>query len=349
MKTNSKKIVAIVSLICVVAAGIFFIRSRTSGTKPIDPKLFREEQQKKDFEALNNPQAPATEVFGAMIRAAQLRKPIARNVALASAKHAEPLMRIGAARALGYFEDQEALEALQALCKDENVKVRRSCIMGLAAIKTPERKKLLGETFAKNNSDKEEQLLAMIELVRFETQPAARSEALKNTLTFATSSGDRKLESLAVSRIAGLAPRDPAVTSQLQKVLENPVAFSPSLQMLATRHLGSQRHPWILKNYDQLITSKAPLARLAAVQTMPVICPSNRWTLLEKIVLEDSDLKVRKEALKVLSLMPTEDARVLIERLLESPKLPAASLDDAKKSAKALANNKSVDPCLGKN
>jgi HEAT repeat protein len=350
MISRKVKVAGLTSALLIAGLTFWYLRSQRGGPTPpaIDFEKFRAEQQEKDFATLSQDAPPATELFGAMIRMGQMQKPIARDKALSVAASQEAFLRSGAARTLANFEDAEAWQALQKLCKDSDPSVRNACLSSISARPSADRKTFVQKEFvagAKNDSEKLEGLLA---LMSFEKSDSDRSTAIKSVLDIAK--GKPQLEATLISRLINLSPRDAELSKLLQSTLENSDKYSLTVRTLAIRHLAAIREPKLLERYASLAASKEPEIKIALLQTFTTMCPPARWTLLDKFLSDESDAKVRSEALRVLSIMPTEDARVLLDRLIETGKFTESEeRERAQATLKALSTDTRVDPCLGRN
>jgi HEAT repeat protein len=350
MISRKAKVVALTSTLFIAGGVLWYARTQRSGSTPpaVDFEKFRAEQQEKDFATLGKDTPPATELFGAMIRMGQMQKPIARDKALQVATGADSFIRSGAARTLANFEDAEAWEALQKLCKDSNLSVRNACLGSIAARPSPERKLFVQNEFVSRSKNDVEKLEGLLVLMSFEKEEAARNTAVKSALDFAK--GKPQLEATLISRLVNIAPRDAELSKLLESTLKNPDKFSLTLRTLAIRHMAAVRDSKLLPLYAPLAASQEPEIKIALLQTFTMMCPPARWTLLDKLLSDESDSKVRAEALRVLSIMPSEDARVLLDRLIEGGKFTQdEERDRAQATLNALKKDTRVDPCLGRN
>jgi HEAT repeat protein len=350
MISRNAKIAGLVGAFFIVGGIVWYARTQRGGPTPpaIDFEKFRAEQQEKDFAVLNQENPPATELFGAMIRMGQMQKPIARDRALAVATSPESFLRSGAVRTLANFEDQEAWEAFQKLCKDSDPSVRNACLSSIAARPSADRELFVKSEFISRAKSDVEKLEGLLLLTSFSKDEVSRTSAIKASLDFAR--GKPQLEASLVSRLVNIAPRDPELSKLLESVIENPEKFSLTLRTLAIRHLSAIQEPKLQKHYGTLADSKESEIKIALLQTFATMCPPARWTLLDKFLSDASDSKVRSEALRVIAIMPTEEARVLLDRLIVSGKFAEGEeRDRAETTLKVMTQDTRVDPCLGRN
>ena len=309
-------------------------------------ETFKTQQQKDDFATLSSSNPAATNLFGAMIRMAQENRPIARTAALGAASNENPFLRSASVRSLAYFDDDASWSAMKILCTDRDSTVRSACLASAFVKKTPERKTFFQSEFLTRARDDEEKLQAMIVMAQMDHSERPSAEAIGEILRFA--SRRPALETRAVSELLRLAPHDPQVVVHLREYIKASSHAPSAIRSLAVRHLAQIHDGNLADNFNGIISDADFAVRIAALQAMVVLCPANRWPMLERKIRDDPNESVRREALNVVGSMPSEDASVLLDRLSNAPKLTDSLREQIREIRGKASQNLRVDPCLGK-
>lgn len=317
-------------------------RARVPSEKERVAKLMQEDKGnliKKD--------ATEYEVYAGLIRLAQLKDPYARQEATQRIGSPSRVIREAVANALGYFDDESSVASLSKLLSDPEKSVRIQAIQGIGHLPGPAREKLIQEFLKGPISSIEERAAAYTSLIRVSTNPEIKSQALGKILQ-EVHKAKTDPEGMSVAMMAlSTAPRDPRVLDMLRDILKR--EHSHPIWPLAIRHLASTQDAWLKKSIDTFAKSPDAQVRLAVVQTLHMICPVNRWALLEETLKKEKDLTVISAALSEPQYMPGKEAMALLQRMSE----PTSSLKETEKTAlKALLaemkKSPAVDPCFAR-
>jgi HEAT repeat protein len=336
------RLVAIALGLVIASLGIWKLRHRRPGSPRNEAERVAE-LLKHDRESLANPRASDAEIYGAMVRLAQRKEPIARQEAVKRAKSDRRLLREGAANALGFFDDPESSATLQALLSDADPTVRVQAIRGLGNLPLAGRETLLRQLLARPNLNAQERVAGLESLLRVSSTSTAKSDAVGELVKMARDSRDPNLALHSAMTVVSLAPRDERVISLLRDELEK--HSNPALEPTAIRHLSAVQDPWVRKNLSRLLDSPQSQTRLAAVQSTHMACPDDRWSMLEKVMTSERDKLVVVASIQEAGYMPGGEAKALLERMLAQSHFQGDEIYAAKNALERARNN-AVDPCL---
>ncbi len=323
---------------------IFLIR-----TQPWRPQDWRKmpEGLARDKLTLIDPKARPADLFGSMIRLAQKTDPVARVTALKQIKNSDPIVREGAALALGYFEDQEALAALSQALMDPVESVRIKAIEGFSLKKSPARLTLL-KSMLKPEQSLLEALTLRSALIRIADQPEVKQEQL-NWIAEKLS-GQRLSQRLPLPTLSqlliqaiSLGDTDPGIHQSLRGFAKDD--RGSGLQAMVIRHLAAHQDPWIRTELSSLVSHPSREVRLAVAEGIKSVCPSNRFELLEKLFKSDAEAGFRLRVAKEIASMPSAGALVLLQKLKKGARGPELETLTAIEKATAAKNQPGSDPC----
>ena len=338
--TNKKLPLFISALVILIGVGIHFI------SKPHAPKTDYDLVLDIDKKNIENPKASESELYGAMIRLAQKSDPVAKKVALEKKSSASPLIREGCAVALGYFEEPTTISALMGLLGDKESKVRVRAIEALSSHWTQERQNALDGLLKSSDRSVQEKIAIYASLAKISPKPEARANALAALLKIARG-GPGIVDynaNLAASELMTLAPKDQAVADMLRDIVKK--GGRPEISIVALRHLAASGDVWMRTNIAQLSKSPDIQIRLAAIQSIHMSCPDDRWEILKSVLSFERESAVIQSAIVELMIMRGPQAKIIVNEISETRKFGSEDSFELKKAAAEIKNTGPNDPCL---
>jgi hypothetical protein len=116
----------------------------------------------------------------------------------------------------------------------------------------------------------------------------------------------------------------------------------------AVRHLSALADPWIAPRLSALREHPDHGVRLAAIQSLHMACPSDRWSVLEAALRGERDRQIVAAAVDEAGTMPGSEAQALLDRVIRGNVLSGQELDRAKEVLERLRSSTGSDPCAGR-
>ena len=330
------------ALVVVIGLGIYFFSGNrwSSKVQPYDQVL------SIDRKNLSDPKATDAEIFGALVRLAQKNEVIAKTEALQRKGNASATVREGCAAALGYFEEPATVSTLIDFLKDKEPKVRVRAIEALSSHWSEVRQAAL-EGFLKTGALPVPEKIALYTgLAKMSPNSRSRAEAMENLLKIARGGQDISgpYADLATSYLLSLSPTDEAVLDLLRDIVKKGVRTQNI--PIAVRHLSAAGDSWIRGNLGLLAKNPNDQVRLAAIQSLHLGCPNDRWDILRAVLSTERDLGVLRAAIAELTIMPGDTAKNLAIEMPEHRKFDSDESIALRRAVAELTGNKGVDPCL---
>jgi hypothetical protein len=296
-------------------------------------------QNEADQKVLSTPGASVPQVFAALLRLGQRQDPIARQSAMQRLNDKNDTVREAVAASLGYFDDSESETALSKLVKDPVPKVRIRAITALGMRRLPVREKKLEAIVAEPGLSPSEYIAAAMSLLKISNEGSTRERAIARMVEMAQSSKTPPaVAGNAAMSIISVAPNDPKVRALLRDFAAHPK--NPDLAALSIRQLALMGDSEAKSLLPKLIDNANAHVRSAAVLSIPMLCPADRWTLVENILRSDRDRTVVDSGFQILRLMSPAEGRALLQRLVDSKALQG----DEQKTAEAMMSELSRKP-----
>lgn len=300
----------------------------------------------RDRETLRQGEAKAGEgeTYGALVRLGRRTDPDARAVALKYAHDRSPVVRSGAANALGNFDDAESLRELRGLLADSERIVRVQAIHGLSHVMSAERRSLIAVAAAAKESSSDERVAAYSELLALAQTPAERGPALEKLVALATDrSTPEAVAGNAAIQALNHAPRDPQVVALARTLLES--GRSPMVAPMAIRTLASASDAESARLFGRLAQSADLNIRIALAQAMGFGCRSDRYEILALLLGHDENPAVAAVTIQMLQRVPSGAARKILAKALEGDGLSGELANQARAAIKAMESPDVRDPC----
>lgn len=257
----------------------------------------------------------------------------ARNRALGRLGHSSSIVRAGAARALGYFEDEEVLAALQNLLDDPEERVNLAAINGLAMRRSADRIRILKKALAQTTPYSNLNLSTLQAIVKLDPHSDVQEKYLK--MWFSDIEGGRIENPLPiVMQIIEWKPQDERTILMLRKIVKNSRDF-PALAASSVRHLSLIQDSWVRKNVEKVLKNGTPTIRLAVVETLHQTCPLRRWAILGEILKEDRTPAIRTAAMEQVQRLVHRKSRLYARRI---SKLNALNSSEREMLKRAIAS-----------
>ena len=338
---TNKKLPLFISALVILIGVVFHF---SSGNKT--PKDGYDKVLEIDRKNIENPKATDAEIYGALVRLAQKSDPVAKKVALQKKSSSSALIREGCAVALGYFEDPTTVSALMGFLGDKESRVRVRTIEALSSHWTQERQNALDALLKSNDRTAQEKIAIYAALAKISPKPEGRAGAIEALLKIAK--GGPGIEdagaNLAASELMTLAPRDKAVADMLRDIVKK--GGRPEISIVALRHLAASGDVWLRSNLAQLSKSPDIQVRLAAIQSIHMSCPDDRWDILKMVMSFERESAVLQSAFLELAIMKGPQAKALAEEIPEERKFGSEDSFALKKATAEIKSNKGIDPCL---
>ncbi len=319
-KNIIKIVVALIVLGALVGIGVYFSKNKVEPA-PKTPQVMTEELQRKmDLDTLSKSSSPPGQRYGAMIRLAQKQEEVARTEALKSATDKNGLLRGGAAQALGYFKDEEAIATLKKLLTDEQKSVRLFAVQGLGQRTDTLRNEELSGLLKDPNLDDEMRVEIYSSQLKAATTPQQKEAAIGNLLTIAKA-GEEQVNNEATQRLVTFAPDDPKVVDLLRRKIS--AAKNERATAVGIRYLSSKNDPWIRDILKSLASHPSPMVRAAVIQSLHRVCPADRWKILDGFLANEKDQPTMKLALEEPMFLMGEPAKEFLKKAMASNNVSA--------------------------
>lgn len=233
------------------------------------------------------------------------------------------LLREAAAQALGYFDDGDILPSAEVLFNDKEESVRVFAIESLGEASSPTRLSKIEELSQKKNLGSSETVAVKAVLYRLRTTPQEKERELTQLVGLARHSNP-ELSKKAALRAIQLAGDSKVVAPVMREAVRN--GNDDTVKSLSIRTLANLRDPMIAERLPELIKDKSKNVRVAAVQTIHRICPSNRWSILAQVVKKDQDEFVVSRALEEMSFLERTKAHETLSQLATDRELTPAKM-----------------------
>lgn len=299
-------------------------------------------QLERDREVLETGRGTPHEIYGALLRLSRNQEAIARTEALKRVAHPETLMREGAAQALGFFNDDESLEALRSLLKDKEVSVRIFAVHGLGSKAGELRERELRALLEQTELDDATKVAVHASLYKASADAATKEEQLKRLSELALA-GDDTANTEAVSQLSSIAPESPVSMNVLRQKVSQ--AKNERAVSLAIRQLSSLNDDWIKRNLKTLAANQSPRIRLAVVQSLHRVCPEDRWSILGDILKKERDTSVVRAGIEESQILGGERAAQFLQELLAAGQLDEDMTKMAQAVKERAEQSPSGDPC----
>lgn len=328
MQKQMPRIAIIVSGLTLAGAGYYGMIKRMSAPPPApNPRIaksmaevqeIRNQLAERDAEVLRSGRGTDQQKFEALVRGGQRQDLDARAKALAWKSDSSSLIREGAANALGEYDDELSLGALDTLIQDQVRSVRVQALRSLGKRPGKERFERIEKVLAgAAASDPEWKARAWEAYYKTAQDPATRSKALEGLLGLST-----KFPT-ALDLASSLEPRSQLVVKALRaRALE---AADPVVAGNALRQLAVQGDAWTSENWEKFWKRNNSGVKSAALQSIPMICPRSWLKVVESALLSESDPAVRSAAIETLGAMPGSESASLARKALDSSRLDAQS------------------------
>lgn len=344
--TTTQRGLAIAVALAVVTAGVILVmRAPSHHTSPV-PQGPRDDVSIQDEAILRDPKSDPHLIPGALIRRASHGSELARESALRFARNDSPLLRGGAAEALGYFRDEDCRQTLTKLLSDPDKEVRIRTIRGLSHLPGDTTEKDLLAVLSREGTTDEEKIEIQASLISISPNPQTRASAVR-TLIEVASTANEKLRLSAGMKAASMAPQDPAVLDFYRK--ESLAGRSPALVTAALRHLASFDLPWIAKRFPDLRKIKDLEAQRALIDIIPLVCPNDRIAWLRATVTsKTADRVLIDAAMTAATRLGKGTATELLEAAITAGSLDQKNLERARSLRASIDLRPPEDRCANK-
>jgi len=289
-------------VISAILSALAIMKYMDLGRNQVDTEKERYERVlSQDRKILKSRNASDADVNSALIRLGSENELFARSESLKRIRSESKLVRAGVGNALGFFDDEEARSAVKLLLGDREVSVRIQAISGLGHRNSLVRERLIAEVLKRVGLTEEERQAAFSVLARIAQSKESREYAVRELLTATLKASTPRARVATAIQVLTVAPRDPRVLEMLEEILK--AGNTPDLESSAIRHLAVAKNPWLKGNLTQLSRSQNPQTRLAVVQSLHILCPPDRFNILQRAFEKDTDINVRSAALAEQNLM----------------------------------------------
>ena len=345
---KSTWVLAIVGVLLLCGVGVVvrlgWIPNRFAKKSPIATEGDRiADLREKDLKSLSQTGVPDGIYYSALIRLAQMKDLVAKQEAIKKSTSQSVILRRAAAQALGYFDDEESLNASIELLKDSDFLIRSAVLNGFGQGQGEKREKLLHEISKRKNLKSSERHMILASLIKV-TPTQQKKDTYTHQLIDELEEEKDPIEVMRTCvQLMGMRSRDQRLLELLRKVVQKEKTLD--FVMVAIRHLATVGDSWLKEQFTKLLDSSEPKVRITLIQVMHFACPAQRWTLLDHVIDSDRDRTVVDSALQEIPLMPGPDAKALLDRKIASNTLGGIEKELAKKLRAGMATSTAVDPC----
>lgn len=341
-------------ILAIIAVGAVFAGYQVYSHRSSSPQIFKTEQERLaslraiDLKILNTPSAIETDVFAALIRLAQQGNPIAQEEALKRMTSPSATVRAGVANSLGYFDDSRALPALEQLLRDSDLSVRTHSLYALGHKLTPNRAPTV-ERFLKSpqitDTEKVAAFSTLLKLGSASGTPRAQAPWIKKLVDLVKQTQDFSVRLQGALILSREAARDPQVTELFRGFLHK--EKTQPFPSMAIRQLAGVQDPWFIKNFSSYYASEEIQNRIAAIQTLHLVCPKGRWEMLRGSLAKETDQTLLREAMEETLRMPGKAAMATLLEVEKQNNLKGEAAERLKKVLGELGQKSPADPCNG--
>jgi HEAT repeat protein len=308
---SRKKTLFLVLVVLLVVGGLVWFATRP----PLDPL---ERQRQADIATLKTEGPEENEYFGAVTRLSQEQHPLARQVAIKNIAATSEIVREGSVLALGRYDDVEALESLTKLANDPSQRIRLAVINALGQRGGSSRRETLQTLSKQAGLGDPEKIAVLSSLLKTSRDDSEKQASLLDLLLIAENSTNPSSQLAAIAEVSGLGARHPSLVKTFRTLAEN---GRGQVRVHVIAHLGAIGDEWIRSNYTRLLSSEEADLRRSVVRALPRFCPSDRWTILESVILRDRDRSVAEAAFQAAMEMPGEPAENFFKSLSDNARL----------------------------
>lgn len=344
MKSMNKLFVLVAVLIFVLVAVLFSQRTTVpdksqSGTvnDEYSRTLDGDRETLRNFQ--NGSEKDEYKIYGAMIRLGEVRDERAYKIAIDMAKSESRLRREGAAQTLAYYTKGDATELLVELLSDSEPSVKEFAARGLGQVHDPARLEKV-EELLKSNALSATQRLNLLSSFYLLSDIAGKTWAVDQMTSLASSLDTSEAATLLLVQIA---PEDKATTQLLYKKIEE--GSSERVLGVGIRHLASRQDPWMAQNLAKFARHSSPIVRKAVIQSLHRICPSDRWSLLTKMIDSETDKSTIEVSIREAALLSGPEAKKFIDDI-STHNLHHEAEVLIVEVKKQLAADQNASPCL---
>ena len=335
-------------LLLVVGAILYWqvFRAADRSSKPPGQPTLPEYSKEMDIAALDNESANQYQVFAALVRLAQMRDPTALKEAIKRAQDKSEWVRAGCAEALGYYEDAKAQNLLFQLLKDQSQMVRVKALKGLGLRRDEKNKAYLQRVLTDAKLSFPEFVEASASFVKIAQQPQEKIPVLEKLVQRSVLEADLNNRFNGLTSAAGLGPTEEFLIKALNAELTKNEA--PRIMEMSIRHLAAVQPNEMRERVLNLKNHPESGVRLAVVQTLHLVCPSERWAILGEILMNEKDSLVWNDAVREIVLMPAPEGKRILEQLMKNDSLSGEQKKTISTAQRQLAATKARDFCEGK-
>ncbi len=294
--------------------------------KPSKAPSMQAQQLERDRKILANSHATETELSGALIRLSERGDDAAKKRTYERVGSTSSEVRKDTARALGFYLDPSSTEKLAKLVIDPDPTVRAIAVQSLGYRMTKERKPILVGVLTRQvpPATPEEKIEALSILSRDRNLPASEKMGyLDETFRLASSTENPAVVARALTAVAAVSPQDP----RLNKLVAS--ALSPKTRRLAS---GESREE-----------------QMAALHTLHLSCPKNRYNLLEEVLSgSDKDPMVMRSALMEIQYLKGPESLALLEKAISKKWFPETFRPNPTMFLQRIKAAHGMDLCQGK-
>lgn len=322
----SNKILSSVAIVAILGASSFliyhkFFRAQPHKMDKVEQEISNDRDLLKRF--MDNKDVSEGNLYAAVIRLSQEGEKMALKAAEQLVNNESKLLREGAAQALGYFDDSDILPLVEVLFNDKEESVRVFAIESLGESSSPKRLNKIEELAKKKSLGPSETVAVKAALYRLRTTPQEKERELTQ-LVGLTKNTNTELSKKAALRAIQLAGDSKVVAPVMREAVRN--GGDDTVKSLSIRTLANMRDPMIAEKLPDLIKDKSKNVRVAAVQTIHRVCPSNRWAILAQVVKKDQDEFVVSRALEEMSFLERAKAHETLTQLAIDRELTPAKV-----------------------
>ncbi len=328
---NTSRFIGLLVFLGLLGIGIYAWRKHHSSSTT--NTVARDKQIETDKKVLEDPKAKEPDVQLALMRLSEVHDDQARAEVFKRAKSNDLEQRKGAARALGFFTDKEALDELTRLLDDPEASIRVATIQALSFRRSPEREALFAKVLTNSQATDAEKILALGALARSPTQTSSSADPTHNKhanieqiFTLAQSNAKNPATlGMAVRELSGLAPRD----ERLQKII-NDILTTPAPKSATPSALADHERMELLN---------------LAITGLHQTCPKNRAELIKGIFSREKDPMVLRGAIQELTFLDKTVSQKLLDEAVAKKWIPDNFQPSPDMIRTRLQNSNLRDPC----
>lgn len=294
----------------------------------------------EDF--LKESQVPENQIYGAMIRLGQDGDKVALEVAKKLVSSPSRYLREGAAQALGYFADEKILNDLSTLSKDTEESVRLFALESLATLKSSAREKVAEEKIQDQKITASEKITLLGSLYKLRSDNEKQKKDLEQLIALAKQK-DAGLAKVATIKVMQLSIDNKHVKDLMVEKIKN--SKDDNLRGVAIRNLANVNDAWLKEHLSELSQNPGAGVRIAAIQSVHRLCPENKWTVLESVILKDKDESVVNHALEELQFLEKAKAMMLLAKVSKEKNLADYRKQSIEKFLESLRTKPDVNVC----